>query len=305
MRIANHLNVRILVFGAGAMGSLIGALLSSKHEVTLVARQKHVDAIRKRGVEVVGKTEMVAHVDAVTSAPATEQDLVIVSTKAYDTLTAIARLKRFWDSSTFLTLQNGLRNPDVIAERAKRVVAGTISHGVTFVREGVVRHAGLGDTYMGPFKGVSAVEVGRLCDEFTACGFPVTYSGNIRRDLWLKVIVNSSINPLTAIARVENGILLKLSQLNALMNMSSIEGATVARAEGIDVSDGEVIMTSEKVASRTAMNRSSMLQDVEKGRRTEVEEISGAIVEAARKRGIRVPVTETLASTVAGLESLG
>ena len=284
------------------MGSLIGALLSSRHDVTLVARQKHADAIRKRGLKVTGETEMVAHVDAVTSVPASPQDLVIVSTKAYDTRTAVASLKQFWDSSTFLTLQNGLRNPDIIAEEAMRVVAGTTSHGVTFVRDGVIHHAGLGDTHMGPFKGVNTMDVRKLCDEFTTCGFPATYSENIRRDLWLKVIVNSSINPLTAIARVENGILLKLPQLNALMNMSSVEGATVARVEGIDVPDGEAIVMSEKVASKTAMNRSSMLQDVEKGRRTEVEEISGAIVEAARRRGIRLPVTETLASTVADLQ---
>lgn len=285
------------------MGSLIGGLLSSNHDVTLVARQDHVKAIRTCGLRISGKTELVVEPWAMTEVPSARQDLVIVSTKAYDTPSAVAALERFWRSSVFLTLQNGLTNPDVVAKKAKRVVAGTTSHGVTFIRGGLVRHAGLGDTRLGPFKGVSPGDVRDLCREFTVCGFPAKYSDNIKRDLWMKVIVNSSINPLTAIARVRNGSLLQIPQLTALMRACSVEGAAVARAEGVGISDGEALAAVEKVARRTAVNRSSMLQDVERGRRTEVEEISGAIVAAAREHGLRVPTTETLALSVAGLHA--
>jgi len=296
--------VHILVYGAGAMGSLIGGLLSSIHDVTLVARQDHVNAIRRCGLRITGKTELVAEPWAMTQVPTTRQDLVIISTKAYDTPSAVSSLERFWDSSLFLTLQNGLTNADVIAKKAKHVVAGTTSHGVTFVREGLIRHAGLGDTYIGSFRGASSTDIIDICDELTACGFPAKYSENIRRDLWMKVIVNSSINPLTATARVKNGRLLQVPQLTALLKASSKEGAAVARSEGFNISDEEALTAVEKVARRTAANRSSMLQDVERGRRTEIEEISGAIVAAARKNSLSVPTTETLALAVAGLQSL-
>lgn len=287
------------------MGSLIGGMLSSRHEVTLVARPDHVRAIRHCGLHITGRTNLTSDVWAMTEAPRNEQDLVIISTKAYDTASAVRHLRRFWGSSLFLTLQNGLRNADIVAAKADRVVAGTTSHGVTFVRGGIIRHAGLGDTYLGTFKNVTAAEVKALCREFTACGFPATCSRDIGRDLWLKAIVNAAINPLTAIVRVENGRLLRVPQLTALMRQSCEEAAAVARAEGHHISADKAIRTAERVARRTAANRSSMLQDIERGRPTEVSNISGAMIEAASRRGMEMPVLNALRLSVIEFERHG
>ncbi len=294
--------MKVLVFGAGAMGSLIGGLLSSRHDVTLVARQDHVDAIRRCGLRVTGMTELCTQPWAMTEVPAAPQDVVIISTKAYDTRVAVAALRRFWHTSLFLTLQNGFRNADIIARKADRVAAGTTSHGVTYVREGLVRHAGLGDTYIGTFRKVTTEEVKELAREFTSCGFPSAYSEDVRRDLWMKAIVNAAINPLTAIAKVENGRLLQIPQLHALMRQSCEEAAAVARAEDHQIQAAEAIKITERVALRTAANRSSMLQDIERGRRTEVSQISGAIAEAAERRGIPLPVVNALRLSVSELE---
>ena len=284
------------------MGSLIGGLLSSKHEVTLVGRPGHVRAIRKRGLKIIGKIGIVAHVNAATKVPDEAQDLIIVATKAYDTTVAVKTLEKFWNNSLFLTLQNGLRNPDIIAAKAKRVMAGTTSHGVTFVKFGLVHHAGFGDTYIGTFKGTSQEEVEGICSEFTSCDFPAKYSEDVRRDLWLKVIVNAAINPITAIVKVPNGRLLEVPQLHALMLQSCEEGVRVARKEGHDISYEEAVKVVERVARRTAENKSSMLQDIENGRRTEVEEISGAIVKAGKKHGFALPTLDTIRLTVMVLE---
>jgi len=294
--------MKILVFGAGAMGSLIGGLLSSRHEVTLVARSAHVRAIRHCGLHITGETNLVSDAWAMTEAPRDKQDLVIISTKAYETASAVRHLRRFWHSSLFLTLQNGLRNTDIIAAKADRVVAGTTSHGVTFVRDGIIRHAGLGDTYLGAFKNATASEVRDLCREFTACGFPAKFSDDIKRAMWMKAIVNAAINPLTAIARVENGRLLQIPQLHALMRLSCEEAVAVARAEGHKIGMEEALRTACRVAFRTAANRSSMLQDIDRGRRTEVSEISGVMVEIARRRGLRTPTVDTLRLAVRELE---
>ena len=294
MPTANHPCVKVLVFGAGAMGSLVCGMLSSRHDVILVGRRGHIDAIKRNGLKITGRTETVARLHATTELPSENQDLILVSTKAYDTALAVGALERFWHTSLFLTLQNGLRNADVLAKKVDRVAAGTTSHGVTFVRDGWIHHAGLGDTYVGPFAGVSSTDVRKICGEFTACGFPATYSDDIRRNLWMKVIANAAINPITATARVENGRLLEIPQLRSLMELSCMEGAAVARAEGHRFSDREAIAVTERVAHRTAKNRSSMLQDVERGKRTEISEISGAIVETGRNHGIATPVLDTI-----------
>lgn len=294
--------MKILVFGAGAIGSLIGGLLSSRNDVTLVGRRGHVEAINRHGLKVVGKTRLVARVTAMTEIPRGSYDLVLVSTKAYDTRNAVGALRSLWDSSLFLTLQNGLRNADLIGEKVSRVAAGTTSHGVTFVRDGLIRHAGLGDTRIGPFKNVSGKEASMLCNEMTACGFPARLSFDVRKDLWGKVLVNASINPITAIARVENGRLLRVPQLHALLRLSSTEGAAVARREGFAISKESAIGASEKVARRTAANKSSMLQDMERAKRTEISEISGAIMEEALRHGMSVPVIDMVRLSVGLLE---
>src|SRR5256885_9694204 len=139
--------VEILVFGAGAMGSFIGGLLSRRHKVVLVGRSEHVDAVRAHGLRITGKTSVVAKPEASTTVPQNARpDWVFVTTKAYDTANAMLALQRLADRSTFVTLQNGLGNAETIAKVARRVVAGTTSIGVTFVGPGEIRHAGVGDT---------------------------------------------------------------------------------------------------------------------------------------------------------------
>src|SRR5438309_9069175 len=142
--------VEILVFGAGAMGSFIGGMLSRRHNVVLIGRSEHVDAIRAHGLRIMGKTSVIAKPDASTTVPPNAKpDLVFVTTKAYDTPDAMLALQRLADRSTFVTLQNGLGNADTIAKTARRVVAGTTAIGVTYVGPGDIRHAGVGDTVRG------------------------------------------------------------------------------------------------------------------------------------------------------------
>src|SRR3990172_11059968 len=111
--------VRVLVFGAGAIGSLLGGLMSARHEVLLIGRKPHVDAVRERGLRISGRTARVVKPETATRVPRkTKADLVVVAVKAYDTRNAMTQLRELAASSTFLTLQNGLGNADVIARTA-------------------------------------------------------------------------------------------------------------------------------------------------------------------------------------------
>ena len=298
-----HPGVHVLVFGAGAMGSFFGGVLSRRNHVTLVCRKDHADAIRRAGLRITGKTSLVARPDVATSAAGVKRaDLVLVTTKAYDTEPAAKSLRRFGKTSTWLTLQNGIDNPDILARVAKRVVAGATSHGVTFLRPGEIRHAGIGETAIGPYAGLHEDDIVWIRDVLDEAGVRTRISTDIRRDLWLKAIVNAGINPLAALTRLRNGYLATLPMLTAAMTGLTAEAAAVARAEGFDIPDREAAELAVKVARRTRENRASMLQDVERGRQTEIEAITGAILRGAERRGLRAPLNAVVYGLVRGLE---
>ena len=298
-----HPNVDVIVFGAGAMGSFFGGLLSRRNHVTLVCRKEHGDAIKRAGLRITGKTSIVARPDVTTTVAGVKSaDLVVVSTKAYDTEAAARTLRKFAKTPLWLTLQNGPDNAAILAKVAKHVVAGVTSHGVTFLRPGEVRHAGIGETVIGGFAGITPDEVVRIQDLFDEAGIRTRIASDIRRDLWLKAVVNAGINPIAALTRLRNGYLASMPMLAAATMALTTEAAAVARAEGFDISDREASELAIKIARRTRDNRASMLQDVERARPTEIDAITGAVLRAAEKHRIPVPLNALMYSLVRGLE---
>lgn len=232
----------------------------------------------------------------------TKADLVLIATKSYDTDSAVAAVRPLWRSATFVTLQNGLDNPAVIARRARKVVAGVTGHGVTVMRPGEIRHAGIGETVVGPYAGTDEDDAVLVRDLLAEAGIPTEVSENIGRDLWLKVVVNSAINPLTAITGLKNGAVARLPWLSDAAASVARESAGVARPEGHDISDTEAVVRTMKVARRTRENRSSMLQDVAAHRRTEINAINGAVARVAGRHGLCAPLNAALTALVLGIE---
>ena len=294
--------MKVLVYGAGAIGSWLGGVLSMKNDVMLVARPAHAEAIRRNGLRITGRTALVARPAVVTEVPGEPPDIVFVTTKAYDTAAAIDALRAFWRRSTFVTLQNGLGNAEILAAKADRVVAGTTTHGVTFVKPGEVAHAGAGDTLVGPFAGTTRADAERIADLLTDAGIVTRAVDDPRPELWAKAVVNAAINPLTAVLRRTNGELVRHADLRGLLDRLAREGATAAGAAGIDLDPDGIAAKAAEVATRTAENRSSMLQDIERGRPTEVEAITGALLRAARGRGLALPYNERVYALVRGIE---
>jgi len=296
--------VEILVFGAGAMGSLIGGLLSIREPVLLVGRKENVRAIEAHGLRITGKTTRLVHPRAATRVPAgAHPDLVIVATKAYDTAAAMTRLKAFTDSAVFLTLQNGLDNPVIIARTARRVIAGTTAHGVTFLAPGEIRHAGIGDTTVGAWEGVGRRDVIRVRDLLDEAGIRTQVADDIASELWAKVVVNASINPIAALAGVPNGRLVQDRDLAVLMDAVGREALAVALADGAHLDSEDVLRRTRLIARRTAANRASMLQDLDRHRRTEVDAITGAVLRAAARHRLEVPLNRALYALVRARES--
>ena len=295
--------MRILIFGAGAVGSLIGGLLSKKYDVTLFGRKKHIDEIKKNGLRIAGKTKGIFY-PKVISKISGKYDLIILTVKAYDTKKSIRTLKPILDRSTVvLSLQNGLGNEEIIrsSKRNMGVLRGITSHGAIFVKPGEIRHSGMGETVIGEIDRKKTERIKKICSMFNNAGIKTRISNDIKKDVWAKTIVNSAINPITAITGLKNGYLFKIPMLTKLIENICIEGVKVANASGIFF-DSDVFEETKKIAKLTSKNRSSMLQDVESGKKTEIDFINGAIAEVGEKKGMETPLNSMLTGLVKGIE---
>lgn len=293
--------------GAGAIGSMLGARLVDDHDVTLVGRRAHVQAIRDRGLEVTGHTQRTVDVDARTDAEdLSPADVLFLTVKAYQTRTALADAAPAIGPDTFVaTLQNGLGNVDEIgrAVGSAHTIGGTTSHGCTFLGPGRVEHAGVGDTVVGPIDPPDRPAHHQLAEMLTEAGIETEVVRDVRPRLWSKAAVNAAINPLTAITGLPNGALLEVDELERLLEATAREVEEIARAEGIAVDEDAWVKRARTVAEQTAKNRSSMLQDVEAGQRTEIDAICGRIAEVADRHGVDAPRNETLHALVKGIEA--
>ena len=139
-------------------------------------------------------------------------------------------------------------------------------------------------------------------DLFNKAGLNARSEANIEAELWMKGIINASINPLTAILGCQNGEILKDEGVLGISHLACREAIVVAEKIGVHLPPGDPFMKVKEVMRETANNRSSMLQDLEHGKRTEIDEINGEIVQKAKKVGVPVPVNRTLWTLVRGLE---
>lgn len=301
--------MRIAVIGAGAMGSLFGGLLAeSGADVELIdIWADHVRTINEHGLVIEREgLKRTVKTKAVTDSSAIEPvELAIVFVKSTQTATAAETAGQIVrPGGAVLTLQNGLGNADVIAESVSgaQVLAGTTAHGATMLGPGQIRHAGIGPTVIGRWGGGDDVLARNIADLFSRAGIETKVSADIRPVIWDKLLVNVGINAMTALTGVKNGQLLDLEVTRNLMAAAVEEALAVARAQGIKVRD-DAVEHVYQVAKATGANRSSMGQDVDHKRRTEIHTINGAVVREAAKVGLSAPVNRTLAALIETLQA--
>jgi len=230
-------------------------------------------------------------------------EMIFVTVKAYDTkaaLDALTEMARY--ARTVVSLQNGLTNLGLFRSALPdKAVMGVTSMGATLIGPGEVLYAGKGDTAFGHLarKMGMASEVAEL---FNEAGLNARTEANIETELWMKGIINASINPLTAILGCQNGKLLKEGGVLDISHLACREAIAVAEGIGVQLPPGDPFLKVKEVMQATAKNRSSMLQDLEHGKRTEIDEINGEIVLRAGPIGVPVPVNRALWTLVRGLE---
>jgi 2-dehydropantoate 2-reductase len=204
-----------------------------------------------------------------------------------------------------VTLQNGLGNEQILREAfgAERTAAGVTSQGATFVGPGRVRHAGAGPTHL-CMSNRDNRKLAPLAEALNRAGFETHLEKNIDSLVWSKLVINVGINALTALTGLANGRLLDFPQLRSLMADLVGEAVRVAQARGVPLAYAEPLATVYSVAEKTGRNRSSMLQDFDRRRPSEIDFINGAILREAEALGIEVPVNRTVTRLVQALDAL-
>jgi len=300
--------MKIAVIGPGAIGTLFGGLLAdADHDVWLLHhREAAVERIVEAGVRIedaAGDAPTVrVDVPATTDASAVgHADLAIVLVKAHGTIPAVREHAACVGSDTrVLSLQNGVSNHYRLREHvgSERSLSGITRQGVVLEGPGHVVRTGGNETVLGGADGAFAE---RVAAAFTAAGLDTAVVEDPFFEIWEKQVFGGAIKPTAALTRLRNGGLVADDSIAAFMERLIREAATVANAEGYAVDPDEVYGT---LTTRMAgsVHRSSMLQDVQAGRRTEIDDCNGAVVEFAEKHGIDVPYNELATTLVRGLE---
>jgi 2-dehydropantoate 2-reductase len=298
--------MNIVVMGAGAIGSLFGGLLSKKNTVVLVGRKSHIEAIQQHGLQITGKTQATMNLTAVTSPEEVTlaPDLLILTVKSYDTETAIRHaVPLIHEKTMVLSLQNGLDNIEKIETMVNKnhILAGVTTHGAIFSNPGRIIHTGVGTTILGELNGESSPRLASLIRIFNEAGIKTDASTEIQKEIWIKTIINSSINPLTTFFGCKNGYLLKNLVLERIVERICDESTRVAQGEGYILTTTDMIQRTKKVITETAENYSSMLQSAQQGKKTEIDAINGRLVLLGKKQGISTPLNEILCILITSL----
>jgi 2-dehydropantoate 2-reductase len=302
--------MRVVILGTGALGCVFAARLASVAEVWMLGTwQEGLAAVGSVGVSVEEPDGSLRVEKILTSSdpgavPAADIALILV--KSYQTDRAANWAGQVLRAGGLVvTLQNGLDNGPKIAAVVgeDRVALGLTYSGATLLGPGRTKLVANLATYVAARQEIAA-RVSVFVSLLNAAGLEAHATSNIQGRLWGKAIANAAINPLTALWRVANGELLASEDRREVLASLARESVSVAHAAGVDAPFDDAVAHVESVCRATAANHSSMLQDVERGRPTEIDSINGVIARQGLRLGVPTPFNKTVWLLVRGLQRM-
>lgn len=299
--------MRVLIMGAGAIGGIYGVLLALRgHEVTFVARGAHLEAMQARGLEV--RTPTGTHHlrpftaverPADTSGPF---DLVLFTVKGYDTEDAATAVRPAVGPQTVvLTLQNGVESAERLAEilTSASILAGATYVAATTAAPGVIDQvSAFRRIVFGEPAGGITPRVEAIASALQDAGIEATASADATAAIWQKFVMQAPHATITSVCRAPIGPIRDTSDGAALYRRAMAEVAAVGRAAGVVLADDAVDTAFATVSSMPVAAKTSMQVDFERGRRVELEELTGAVVRQGKKTGTPTPTFEALYSVL-------
>ncbi len=299
--------MKFAVFGAGGVGCFYGALLSRKFEVTFIGRGKHLEAMKRKGLKLISEKFGEINVkesDRVSftsnASEARDADVVLLCVKSYDTQEAALKLKTVLkEDSVVISVQNGIENEEILAKYlGKERVLGATAFVGSFVKEpGVVIHQAAGTLEIGELSAKTSDRVEKIAEAMRSCGIDVRVSKNILYTLWKKLMWNVAFNPYSVITRSTVGQLLENPHTRKTLKRLMRECQKTARVYGVDIPD-RVIESYLKSLPSLKDYKTSMLLDFERGKRLEIDGITGALLRKAEEKGLELPANECILGAV-------
>lgn len=280
-------NPSIFILGAGALGSFFGCVFSEKFDVTLVARQKYITQIKKSGLRLTGLKDRIYYlkcISLITQLPT--NSLIFITTKAQDLKSAVLAIKKKLNKDTILVvLQNGLGQENEVKKLIpNRVIRLVTEQGSRFTNQATVVAKGPFPTY---------IQKGNedIVSIFENAGLPITEVSDIRQKTWEKLMINCVVNGLATILRVPNNELGN-KILTPIKERIKDECFKVAEKDGFTLNKGS-FREVEKLISKSE-NINSTLQDIQKGKQTEIDYLNGMVVKLGKEYNIETPVNEMI-----------
>jgi 2-dehydropantoate 2-reductase len=297
--------MRIAIVGAGAVGGYFGGRLAAAgSDVTFIARGRQLEALRTRGLRLESpKGDLHIHRVQATDDPTKvgAVDAVLFTVKLYDVDTAAALLPPLMGADTIVVpFQNGV---DAVAMVTQCVGRPHVGAGVAYVaavvgEPGVIRHTAMDHLIFGELDGARSERLERLLSACDAAGFQATVSDRIEVDLWAKFVRLAVFSGMTSVTRTPIGPLRDDPDLWAMFQAAVLEGMAVARAKGIALPAIVFDEIGAMAQSLPPTAKSSMLEDLERGRRLELPWLSGALVRIGREVDVETPIHRFIATVL-------
>lgn len=311
--------MNILVYGLGALGTVYACLLKNKgHRVLAMVREAQVETIRNRGVAVTGIWgEYCSKIDVVSSAIADfgneSIDLVLVTVKSFVTEEAARQIAKVLAPGTYvILLQNGYGNYETAAQYLpeRQLILGRVIFGAETEDTGKSRVTVIADDVVlgSPGSKVENERVASIAALFNEAGIPTRASEQVLQYLWAKIIYNSALNPLGALLEVNYGRLTEYAETRLLMEgiIGEIFALLQALKQDTAWPDARSYLQDfyGQLVPVTSAHHSSMLQDIKRGRKTEIDALNGAVVRLARQYGVAAPVNGLITMLVKAKEQV-
>ncbi|MCX7677834.1 MAG: 2-dehydropantoate 2-reductase [Spirochaetes bacterium] len=297
---------KIGIVGAGAMGCLFAHyFVRANIDVMLYDLPSRI-ALLKNGIRVALFDGLTSETYvSVSSTPSELNDcsIVFIFVKSYSTRDAALAISPYLNRDTILvTLQNGIGNKEILQEifPNNRIVYGATTIGAHINHEGIICEGGKGNIIIGSSNKVALENV---CALFHATELPVECTSQPDLAVWRKAIINAAINPLGALLGITNGEIILSPQLRHIQKKIIREAVQVASSLGITLISEELVEETSEVCKKTARNRCSMLQDIEAGRKTEIDSINGKIIQLAQLAGISTPYNDAIYCLIVAREA--
>ena len=299
--------MRVAILGSGGVGGYFGGRLAAHGtaDVTFIARGAHLAAMRDRGLRIESPDGNVTLPSVVaTDQPSTvgAVDVVLFAVKLYDTESALAMLPPMLASHTMVVpLQNGVESVDMLSKAIGRahVAGGTCYVSAVISEPGVIKHTAMGRLIFGPLDGPPPQP---LTDLHTACqdaGFEAVLSDRAVTEIWAKFARLSVFSGMTAVTRSPIGVIMDDPDLTAMATEALYESFAVAKASGIPLDEGVIPAIMKAHRAMPYGTKSSMLEDLERGRRLELPFLSGTVARRGREFGVATPVHSFIATVLA------